>query len=427
MEPLANKINKKQVFLWTLYDFGNSIMVIAFALYFSQWLVVDRGVSDLWYNLIFVGSSILLLATAPVIGSMADKKNIKLFYLRITTVLLFLACMVSALFAILHPSSFAYVIFAAIGFLFSNYFYQFSLSFYNAMLYDLAPEDKRGRVSGMGQSANWLGQVAGIFITIPFATGMIYFFGNPGRAQTLLPATAIFFLFALPMLFWYKESENKNLVKVNLFEEYKNYWKSFKNLLAAPGLGRFLLGFFFFNDAILTMENNYAIYMQQVFNVSDKTKSFLMLGVLLASAMGAFLSGYIADKIGLKKFLMIILICWVAIFPSLGLAPNFNIFLALSLTMGLIYGSTWTVTRAILAYLTPASKLNQGFSYYSLAERFATFIGPLVWGVITSTSIHYGIWRYKIAAITLTVFIVVGMILISKIPSQPHPSNITLT
>ena len=83
-------MNRKNIFLWTLYDFANSIVSIVFFLYFSQWLVVDKGVSDLWYNMIFTIGSAILLLTAPVLGSIADKTGRQLFYLNTTTVLVFI-------------------------------------------------------------------------------------------------------------------------------------------------------------------------------------------------------------------------------------------------------------------------------------------------------------------------------------------------
>ena len=46
-------MNRKNIFLWTLYDFANSIVTIVFFLYFSEWLVIDNGVSDFSYNMIF--------------------------------------------------------------------------------------------------------------------------------------------------------------------------------------------------------------------------------------------------------------------------------------------------------------------------------------------------------------------------------------
>ena len=83
-------MNKRNIFLWTLYDFANSIVTIVFFLYFSQWLVVDNGVSDIWYNMIFTIGSVLLLLTSPILGTIADKTGRSQNYLNHITVLVFI-------------------------------------------------------------------------------------------------------------------------------------------------------------------------------------------------------------------------------------------------------------------------------------------------------------------------------------------------
>src|SRR3989338_1384830 len=174
-------MNKKNIFFWALYDFANSITTIVFFLYFSQWLVVDRGVSDFWYNMIFTIGSILLLLTAPILGSIADKNGKQQNYLNWITVLTFLS-------------------FLGVLFIIANYLYQFSFVFYNALLHHIAPPERWGRISGIGQTGNWLGQITGLLITLPLASGAVYLVGEAGRAQTFLPATIIFFILSIPML-----------------------------------------------------------------------------------------------------------------------------------------------------------------------------------------------------------------------------------
>jgi hypothetical protein len=84
---MKNGISVRQLVLWSLYDFANSFVLITFFLYYSQWLVVDRGISDFWFNVTFVGSSLLFLLTVPVAGLIADKIKVNLPGLRITTLL----------------------------------------------------------------------------------------------------------------------------------------------------------------------------------------------------------------------------------------------------------------------------------------------------------------------------------------------------
>jgi MFS transporter, UMF1 family len=86
--------------------------------------------------------------------------------------------------------------------------------------------------------------------------------------------------------------------------------------------------------------------------------------------------------------------------------------------MGFLFGATWSVTRAVMLHLSPKESLNHAFSYYTLSERFSTFAGPLSWGLITSLMIHQGPIRYRIALISMTVFIIIGIIAVRKIPTK---------
>lgn len=406
-------MNKKNLFFWTLYDFANSITTVVFFLYFSQWLVVDKGVSDFWYNMIFTIGSAMLLLSAPILGSMADKNGREHQYLNYITVLTFI-CFIGVSLTTLFFSH--QVILAILFFLLANYFYQFSFVFYNALLSYIAPKEKWGLVSGVGQTGNWLGQIFGLVITLPLASGAVYFMGAAGRAQTFLPATILFFILSLPMLLWFKlPREKKTVIKINYKEEYKNYWSEFKELVQERNMGLFLLSYFFFNDAIITASNNFPIYLQNVFDVSDSTKSAILVGILITSAIGAFCSGFVADRIGLKKSMLIVLGSWVVIFPLLALATNLLLFVILSIIMGFFFGSTWTVSRAAMTALCPKEKLNFGFSFYTLAERVSTLIGPLSWGLITLLFMNLGSMRYRIAVTTMAVFVAIGIFYLRKV------------
>lgn len=406
-------MNRKNIFLWTLYDFANSITTVVFFLYFSQWLVIDRGVPDFWYNMIFTIGSVFLLLTAPILGGIADKNRKQQRYLNWITVLTFFSFLGVAGITLFFSHQ---VFLAVLFFLIANYLYQFSFVFYNALLHSIAPKEKWGRISGTGQVGNWLGQIFGLLITLPFASGAVYLVGETGRAQTFLPAAITFFILALPMLLFFKLPQQKKTEdKISIKKEYGNYWKQFKELIKFPNMGAFLLAYFFFNDAILTAANNFPIYLEKVFGVPDSTKSMLLLGILATSAIGAFCSGWVADGIGLKKTLMIVLSSWIVILPALGVTSNFSLFIFFTVLMGFMYGATWTVTRAAMTALCPKEKLNFGFSFYTLAERVSTLIGPLSWGLITFVFINLGSTRYRIAVTAMAIFVAIGIFFLRKV------------
>src|SRR5690348_16797939 len=75
-------MNKKNLVSWIMFDFASSLAAASLLVYFSQWLVVDNHVPDLVYNLILVGSTLLIVLTAPIFSSIADKKLNRLSYLK---------------------------------------------------------------------------------------------------------------------------------------------------------------------------------------------------------------------------------------------------------------------------------------------------------------------------------------------------------
>src|SRR3989338_2046941 len=91
---------KRNVGLWILYDFANSIVFIVFLLYFSQSIVIDLGISDIFYNLTFTITAILLLLTVPITGMLLDKYWRRITGLRLTTILTAVFYGLSALFVI---------------------------------------------------------------------------------------------------------------------------------------------------------------------------------------------------------------------------------------------------------------------------------------------------------------------------------------
>jgi UMF1 family MFS transporter len=425
-------MNKRNIFLWVLYDFANSIVIVSFFLYLSQWLVIDGGLSSFWFNSIFVGSTILLLLSAPLMAAISDKIGRRKIFLNITTVGTFVFFAATAIVAQLGAQ---HVWAVAALYLLSQYFYQFSFVFYNPMIEELAPLEKRGRISGLGQTVNWIGQIAGVLIALPFASS--------GRIAPLLPATIIFFILALPMMIFFKENKGASEISDSMQplddpdeslrmigtpvthakitireirEEALGSASRFYNFLKFSPAAFFLISFFFFNDAILTLSNNFPIYMQKVFAVSDTSKSMMLLSILVMSAIGAYVSGWIADRIGMKRTMKIMLICWIILIPILAATTSFAVFVVDTVAVGFLYGSIWSVTRAYLSGILPVGEMNYGFSFYTLMERFATFAGPLSWGLIVSSYGENSIFGYRVAALSMVAFVIVGYFFIRKIP-----------
>ncbi len=413
----TNKISmdmktKRNVFLWVLYDFANSLVFIVFFLYFAQWIVIDKGVSDLYFNLTFTISALLLLFTVPITGTLLDKYFRRITGLRYTTILATIFYGACALLTIYNKE-----IYALIFFTLGLYFYLLSFTFYTPLIKDISKPKGIGLVSGLGITANYLGQFAGLLIALPFSNGTLNLFGSTARAETLLPSVIAFFILSLPMLIFFKEPRKK-YVKLMFKSGIKEMIHETKLLFSLSSVGFFLLAYFLFNDAILTAANNFPIFLEQVWGVSDTIKTYILLGVLITSAIGGTLSGYIADKFGHKRTLRFILTGWVIILPFIGFITNFTLFVIATTIMGLWFGSNWTVSRAVMSNIAPKGKHNLAFAYFGLAERASSLIGPIVWGLVVSNLISIGSYRYRIAMLVVTGFIVLGLFALSKVKDE---------
>lgn len=403
---------RKNLLLWILYDFANSIVSIVFFLYFSQWIVIDRGVADIWFNLTFTISALLLLLTVPTTGVLLDKYWRRVPGLRYTTLGTVIFYGLCGVFAIGNHDILALTMFTL-----GLYSYLLSFTFYTPLINDIGLPSERGRISGYGVAANYSGQIAGLVLVLPFATGQLNLFGSSLRAETLLPAVAAFFLLSLPTLLLFREPHKERRV-LSYTKEIRESIVETKMLITVPGVLAFFIAYFFFNDAILTAANNFSIFLEQVWKVSDTIKTYILLGILTTSAIGGFMSGLIADKVGHKRTLVFILSGWVIILPAVALVNNFKLFIVAVTLMGFWFGSTWTVSRSVMSYLAPKGKHNLAFAYFGLVERASSFVGPIVWGLIATNLVSLGAGRYRLAASVLTVFVVLGLVVLRKIPTD---------
>ncbi len=403
---------KKNVFLWTLYDFANSLVSIVFFLYFAQWIVVDRGLADIYFNLTFTVAALLLLLTVPVTGFLLDKYFRRITGLRYTTFatsLLYGAC---ALSAILNKD-----IPALIFFTLGLYSYLLTFTFYTPLINDISKPEKIGKISGLGIAANYLGQFTGLLIVLPFSNGTFSWFGSAARAETLLPAVIAFTILALPMLIWFKEPK-KEKVTFKFKSELKGMLAETKKLFLFPGVALFMLAYFLFNDAVLTASNNFPLFLEQVWAVSDTVKTYILLGIIFTSAIGGLISGVIADRFGHKRTLVFITAGWIFILPFIGFINNFTLLIVATTIMGLWFGSNWAVSRSVMSYLAPPQGHNLAFAYFGLVERASSFVGPIVWGLVVTSFVSIGSDRYRFATLAVTLFIALGLIVLLKVKSD---------
>ena len=384
---------------------------MGFLFYFSQWLVIDQGKPAWWYNAALIISSALFILTAPIISKKIDATNMKIGGLRFWTCLTFLGNLTVALLTMLTNGM---EVLTTVLYTLATYTYLVCFLYFTPMLNDLSDTDDRSWKSGIGQSANSLGQVAGVLITLPFVNGLTLF-GDPGRAQALFPATIIFGLLALPMLLFYKEKVTVTQ-DVSSQKIQTNLVSLFKEIFSYKALALFLLAYFLFSDAMLTFANNFPLYLETVHHASDTVKSILTASILICAAIGAVIFGKVADKKGSLKTLTAILVIWCFIFLTMAFVTSFKILIPIFLFAGILFGPVWGVSRALVGELAPPHLVASSYSYYVVAERFATFVGPAIWSIALVT-VGENVRGYQAGLLSLMVLVVISIFVLRKIKS----------
>lgn len=436
-KPQTLKFNKN-IWGWAIYDFANTIFSMnIITLYFAPWLIIDKGIEDIWYSVTFSSAMFLGAVTMPPFGAMADASGNKKKYLTYLTLVCILFTLLIGVVSNLKLSS--QVLFALLFYAVAVFCYEGSLVFYNALLTDVAPVRKVGQISGLGVSLGYVGAIVGMLLVLPFVQGKI--FSGPGKQQAFIPTAVFFLLFSLPTFLWVKEKFGGHQTKIKLKKSFQEVWDGLVNTKRYPGVLRFLISNFFFGDAIATTILFMAVYAQLVMGFSETAKTGLFLVSTTSAALGSLLCGWICDKIGAKKSLATVILLWFFSLTIVIFITDPIWFWLMGSVIGILLGSTWTSSRPLLASLVPHSKMGQFFSLYSLSGRAAAIMGPLIWGTVVlyfkkdfwlvkeiiyllksiglsvSDSVLATV-QYRFAVFSLALVMLIGWLVLRKVPDK---------
>jgi len=371
---------------------------VNFLVYFSKWIVLDGGLSDMSYNLVFVISAAALLLTGPALAAHTDKCNDRKLFLNLATIATIASYMAAALFAIFG----AHILLAFFGLLAGQYFFQLAYIFFDPLLNDLADEKNRARASGFAQFASAAGLVFGLAIFLPLVE-------SGGRLASLVPSVILFAILAAPLMIFYREKSCKApIVKPKIKLGFD--WKMFRNFLLTSAAAPVLIAFFFYTNALNTITNNYSIYAGAVLNMPDSTTAIILIVTQIAAMIGALLIGFFGDKFGIRRSLLAILWTWLLLIPLIAASSNMNLFFVLAGILGLTIGAGWAASRAYISTNLESGKVGYGFSFYTIFERFSAMVGPLAWGGVLLVG-----GGYRLAMLSMAGFILVGLIILMRI------------
>ena len=351
---------------WVLYDFANTIFsFVVVTRYFGDWIVNERGQPDIYVGLMTAGVSVALVLALPAIGARADRHA---RHKPILIAFTLLSVAATALLGLVEPVLLALVVAGIATFGFNT-----ADSQYHPLLGVVAPERRRGRVSGTAVAVGYLGTLTALFLL-----GAIV---EDGEAQkAFLPAAALFGLFALPCFFLVRERRVPAPAAGPRQSPFRQLAAALRRARGAPH-GRLLLARFLYVDAIATVIQFLTVYARRTGDFDGDKIDILLAVSTVASIAAAIGAGLLAERIGAKRVILGTLVLTVsALVLTAGTGASAALWVAGPM-VGAALGSLSSVDRVLMLRLVPEDRRGEDFGLYALVGKLSSGFGPLVlWG-----------------------------------------------
>ena len=381
---------RQNVFVWSLYDFANSafttlVVTFIYAAYFTKAIAENEIIGTaLWSRAISLTAIIVAIAS-PIMGVIADKANLR------KTILVFMTY--TSIFGsiMLYFAMPGEVMKALAWFVIANIGFELGGVFYNAYLPEIAPENKIGRVSGYGWSFGYVGGLLCLVIAlIGFVNPEIPWFGFSKVAGENIRATNIlvavwFGIFSLPMILILKTKPKGKYTtsKFNFLSGINELVHTFREIKKYKQVVKFLLARMIYNDGLVTIFAFGGIYAAGTFGFSFE--EIMIFGIVLnvTAGIGAFIFGFLDDKLGGKLTIQITLICLIVAGLMAIFAQSKLYFWIAGIIVGIFSGPNQAASRSLMGRFTPKLRENEFYGFFAFSGKMTAFIGPLCLGILT--------------------------------------------
>jgi UMF1 family MFS transporter len=411
---MENALHKREVKAWTMYDWANSafattIMAAVLPVYYSS--VASKGIpaNEATSNWAFTTTIALVIVAilGPILGAMADFSGAKK---RFMTSFVLIGVFGTLLLYFVRSgdwmmASIVYII-GSIGFSGANVFY-------DSFLPHIANENEIDQVSSRGYAMGYAG--GGIMLAINLAMIML----SPDHlteTMTRLSFVTVaiwWFIFTIPFWRTIKEPARRildgerdlNPVKAS----FHRLSKTFKEIKKYKELSKFIVAFWLYNNGIGTI-----IFMASIYGTELGFSSTTTIGTLLmvqfVAIPFAFLFGWLAKKIGTKQGILLS----IAIYTLIAIGGYFLYkeihFWLLGFAVAMVQGGSQALSRSLCGRMMPKSKSAEFYSFFSVSEKIAGTVGPLLFGLVSRF-----MGGSRLSIVSLIIFFALGGFLLTKV------------
>jgi UMF1 family MFS transporter len=400
---------------WALYDWANSpfttlIITFIFPAYLQAALAKDPVAGQSLWGYAISGSGLVIAVSAPFLGAVADASGRRKPWIFVFTTV----CVVgSALLWFAVPSP-AWLAFSLICVAIANVGFEFGVAFNNAMLPDIVPEERLGRLSGWAWGLGYAGGLAALGVTLvvfiwpeqpPFGLDK----DAAEHVRIVGPLVAIWLaVFSLPLFFFTPDHPSSGRGAIEAVRSgLRGLGRTLGELCRDRTAATFLLAHMVYADGLITLFAFGGVYAAGAFGLS--LAEVVTFGIVLnvAAGAGAAAFAWVDDWLGSKRTIIVALIGLIGASSIAVAATSLTWLWVAGIAIGLFVGPAQAASRSLMARLAPVERRAAYFGLFALSGKATAFLGPAIVSLATSAS---GSQRIGLAAII--AFFAIGLLLL---------------
>lgn len=409
---------------WVLFDpacqpYFTLITTFIFAPYFASAVAATPAEGQALWGFATGAAGLIIALSSPVLGAIADAAGRRKPWIAVFGAMLMVG---SGLLWFSPPGDESRIPLILLAFAIGTIGVEFATVFNNAMMPNLAPPERLGRLSGIGWAAGYFGGL------ISLAIMLCFFSTQPETGLTLLgqppafgldaaarqgdrlsgPLTAIWFaVLVLPMFLLVPDPPAAMPLGVAVKTGFGRIRALLPRLKAQPMLARFLIGNMIYADGLVALFAFGGIYAAGVFGWSSVEIGIFGILITITGTLGALAGGWLDDRLGSRAVILTALCCLILACIGLlslardsilfGLVPTAparglfaslpeRIYLGLGLLIGVVAGPLQAASRTLLVRLAPAEHLAECFGLFALSGRITSFAAPTTVAIVTAAT-----------------------------------------
>ncbi len=416
---MPTRQNRGAVAAWCFYDWANSafttlVVTFVYAFYFTETFAPNPDIGTAWWSRGVALTAVTVALLSPILGTIADRGGSRRRWLAASTAI----CIgFTVALTFVSPSMNNAAVMALTLFVIANVAFEVGMVFYNAYLPDLVPQARIGTVSGYGWALGYLGGL------LALAAGLVLLVGLPAygieaviplpreegfhvRATNLLVA-GWFLLFSLPALLLLKDPPATGTGRLDIAGAFRQLRQTLGHIRRFKQIVVFLAARLIYNDGLVTIFAFGGVYAGGTFGMS--TGEIMLFGIALnvAAGLGAWLFGFVDDKVGGKRTILVTIVALAASSLLAVMAPSKMWLWVAGIGIGIFVGPNQSASRSLMGRFVPERHKAEFFGFFAFSGKATAFLGPALLGLLSGA---FG--QRAGVAVVIPFFLIGGLVLL---------------